>query len=127
MPKLLEPKRARARRTLRGSLAMAGAKAGVFTLGVAVALLGSVVVADLSGAPSGSGPSWTPPPVDPALSLIAEHRCSTTGFGDGETPASALLRHRGVVEQVSFARGWAAHEGREPGTLVAVCRAPLSR
>ncbi|MDO3395307.1 hypothetical protein [Nocardioides cremeus] len=54
--------------------------------------------------------------------LMSDHRCSTTGFADGSLPGSALLRtERGQLRVVGFARGWQAHEGLLPGTLVAVC------
>lgn len=54
--------------------------------------------------------------------LMSGHRCSTTGFADGSLPAAALLRtERGQLRVVGFARGWQAHEGLLPGTLVAVC------
>lgn len=72
----------------------------------------------------------TPPtPTDPSSigaaqveRLMSDHRCSTTGFADGSLPGSALLRtERGQLRVVGFARGWQAHEGLLPGTLVAVC------
>ena len=54
--------------------------------------------------------------------LMDDHRCSTTGFADGSLPGAALLRtERGQLRVVGFARGWQAHEGLLPGTLVAVC------
>lgn len=54
--------------------------------------------------------------------LMEAERCSYTGFGADVIPAKALLRtDADTVEVVSFARGWAAYEGRRPGTLVAVC------
>ncbi|WP_261818981.1 hypothetical protein [Nocardioides sp. OK12] len=63
-----------------------------------------------------------PDPVAQVADLMADHRCSTTGFLDGSLPSAALLRTpRGQLRVVSFARGWAAHEGVRPGTLVAVC------
>jgi hypothetical protein len=58
--------------------------------------------------------------------MIARFRCSTTGFAGREIPASALVRRDGVVRHVSFEAGWAAYQGTRPGTLVAVCRAPLT-
>lgn len=70
-------------------------------------------------------PGATSDRLDPAAHLdrlMGDHRCSTTGFLDGSLPSAALLRTpRGTLRMVSFARGWAAHEGVLPGTLVAVC------
>lgn len=61
-------------------------------------------------------------PVAQLEDLMADHRCSATGFVDGSLPEAALLRTpRGRLRVVSFARGWEAHEGLRPGTLVAVC------
>ena len=55
--------------------------------------------------------------------LMTRERCSYTGFGAGVIPARAILRTgTDTVRVVSFARGWAAYEGRRPGVLVAVCR-----
>lgn len=54
--------------------------------------------------------------------LMAEHRCSASGFGPDVIPGSALvLRHR-HVRHVSFDVGWAVYTGDAPGTLLAVCR-----
>lgn len=74
-------------------------------------------------------PAATAPQVDRALQqLMTDHRCTTTGFPDGAIPASTLLRSPdGHLRVVSFARGWAAHEGTAPGELVAVCLGPSER
>ena len=57
--------------------------------------------------------------------LMVRHTCSRTGF-EHRVPASALLlTPAGNVRHVSFARGWASHQGERPGTLLAVCLAPL--
>lgn len=87
------------------------------------AVLGAVITigatAHVSAEPA------TPPAlqVDTALEqLMADHRCTTTGFPDGAIPASSLLRTPdGQLRVVSFARGWAALQGTAPGELVAVC------
>ena len=65
--------------------------------------------------------------IDPHVqSLMTRYRCSTTGFGAGTIPASALIRtERGRVRMVSFDRGWAIHTGDRPGTLMAVCLGEL--
>lgn len=70
----------------------------------------------------GSGPAPVAPVASQLETLMADHRCSTTGLPDGTIPAAALLRTpSGRLRVVSFARGWAAHEGVQPGELVAVC------
>lgn len=73
-----------------------------------------------------AAPSVVPTPVDTGLDrLMADHRCSTSGFADGSIPAASILRtSEGELRVVSFARGWAAYEGDLPGELVAVCRGP---
>ena len=52
---------------------------------------------------------------------MAEHDCTTTGFGDRATPRSALIRHQGRIEHVSFERAWSVFTGEQPGVLLAVC------
>lgn len=74
-------------------------------------------------------PAVTSPQVDTALQqLMADHRCTTTGFPDGGIPTSTLLRNPdGQLRVVSFSRGWAALQGTAPGELVAVCLGPRER
>lgn len=62
---------------------------------------------------------------DAAAQLMAAHGCRRDGL-PGAIPGSAVIRVDATVRLVSFDRGWAAHEGRAPGTLVAVCPEPLS-
>lgn len=123
MMALLERPGNRPQRTLRGHLRLAAAKAAVFTIALVASFFTLLVVADLNR-PAAEVPVQQT--VDPAVAKIAELRCSTTGFPNGEIPASALVRRGRSLEQVSFGAGWAAYEGRAPGTLVAVCRAPLA-
>lgn len=52
---------------------------------------------------------------------MAEHECTTTGFGDSADPRSALIRHQGRLQHVSFERAWSVFTGEQPGELVAVC------
>lgn len=120
---LLERPGRRPTRTLRGHLGLAAAKAVAFTVALAGSFLTFLVLADLQGTAPNVPVRET---VDPAIAKIAEFRCSTTGFPDGEVPASALVRRDGDIVQVTFGAGWAAYEGKAPGTLVAVCRAPLA-
>ncbi len=54
--------------------------------------------------------------------LMSDHRCSTTGFGPGVIPGSALVLRAERVRHVSFDEGWAVYTGDRPGTLLAVCR-----
>ena len=88
-------------------------------------VLGAVVSIGLAShvqaEPAAPPPAATP--VDAQLArLMTDHRCSTTGFADGSIPAASLIRTpTGELRVVSFARGWAAHEGVSPGELVAVC------
>lgn len=65
--------------------------------------------------------------IDPHVQhLMTRYRCSTTGFGAGTIPASALIQtERGQVRMVSFDRGWAIHTNNGPGTLMAVCLGEL--
>lgn len=88
-------------------------------------VLGAVVSLGLAShvqaEPAAPPPAATP--VDAQLArLMTDHRCSTIGFADGSIPAASLIRTpAGELRVVSFARGWAAHEGVSPGELVAVC------
>lgn len=53
---------------------------------------------------------------------IRQHHCSTSGFGDGSEPPTALIRTgHGRLRVVPFALGWEVFTGERPGTLVAVC------
>lgn len=109
--------------SLRGALKAGTTRAGAVLLAVAVALVGGTAALDRAG--TGRTPVE---PVDPEVALIAEKRCSATGFRNDETPASALIRtFAGELRHVTFERGWAAYEGRAPGMLVAVCRTPPDR
>lgn len=54
--------------------------------------------------------------------LMVRHRCSSTGFGADEIPASTLVLRAGDIRHVSFDHGWAVHTGARAGTLLAVCR-----
>lgn len=91
----------------------------------AVLAVAAVLTGTLAGGPS---PSGSPPdPTGDRLERLMElHGCSTSGLEDGTVPASAVLRSRaGALRMVDFDRGWAAYEGTQPGTLVAVCARPL--
>jgi hypothetical protein len=98
-------------------------------LSVAKALaLGLVLVVLVSGIATRS-PAHTQRPTALRLDLgakdlqraMAEHHCTTTGFGDSASPRSALIRHHGVLRHVSFERAWSVFTGEEPGQLLAVC------
>lgn len=54
--------------------------------------------------------------------LMDRFECSPSGFGPDVIPNSALIHRAGIVRHVSFDRGWAVFTGKEPGTLMAVCR-----
>lgn len=54
--------------------------------------------------------------------LMARHACSSTGFGPGVVPASALVLRHGKLRHVSFDDGWDTYTGTTSGTLVAVCQ-----
>ena len=59
---------------------------------------------------------------------MAAHTCSASGFGDRQVPASALVRTPdGRLRAVTFDRGWAVHQNRAPGRLVAVCLDEVTR
>ena len=60
---------------------------------------------------------------DEATSRILErNNCSTTGFGPGVIPTSAVIRDaHGRTRLVSFDRGWAVFNNEQPGELIAVC------
>lgn len=111
--------------TLRGAMTLGTVKAAALSLTFAVSFLGSAVVADLTDSRARHGPP-APVAVDPTVAMIAKYRCSTTGFAGEQVPASALVRRGGVLQQVSFDAGRATYQGRRPGSLVAVCRAPLA-
>jgi hypothetical protein len=54
--------------------------------------------------------------------LLEVHRCSVTGFGDGRTPRSAIVRSAaGRLRHVTFDAGWRVYTAHGPATLVAVC------
>lgn len=100
------------------------------TLGLVVSVLVlaglGLVGAPASGPASGAaGPATAATPaVDVVLQrMMTARQCSTQGLAPSEIPASALVRTpAGRLRLVSFDRGWAVHEGRAAGTLVAVCR-----
>ncbi|MEP7738079.1 hypothetical protein ABKW28_10535 [Nocardioides sp. 31GB23] len=97
---------------------------GVVKLGVVVAIIAVVTGTIVSG----TTPSRAPvdPRSDRLTSLMAAYDCSTTGLDDGVVPGSAVLRSpEGALRMVTFERGWASYDGSRPGTLVAVCAAPL--
>lgn len=109
--------------SLRHALRRAVIQTGLFSGVLLGMLLGHAVLAD-AGSPPVERPATSY--VDPVVALMAEKRCSATGFRDDTLPASALVRTpAGDVRQVSFDHGWAVHQGHLPGILVAVCRAPL--
>ncbi|MFC6285540.1 hypothetical protein ACFP3Q_06370 [Nocardioides sp. GCM10027113] len=94
------------------------------TLGV-----GLVMVANAGGAEPALEPS--PPPstvgqeASPETRLIQRYDCSVTGFGDGRTPQSAIVRTpAGELRVTSFEEGWRVHTGDGPRQLLAVCLHP---
>lgn len=108
--------------SLRRAIALAVVRTWVCLAAVVTSYVAGGVLTDLSA--RGSGPEVRHP--DPAVAMMAEHRCSTAGLADGEVPASTLIRTPdGEVRQVSFARGWQVHLRGGPAVLVAVCRGPL--
>jgi len=112
------------RRSLPQLVVIAVAKAVVATLAVFAGYVATAVHSDFTDIAEGRR---TPPAmgdVDPARVLIAEHDCSTTGFGDRVVP-SALVRRDGRLALVSFDEGLAVSEGRLPGTLLALCLDPV--
>jgi hypothetical protein len=112
------------RRSLPQTMARAVAKAVAVTLTLLLSYVTTAVVADMSQLATGRQ-NPEPAVVDPAARPIEQHDCSTQGLGD-EIPASALVRRGQSVVLVTFDEGWAVHEGHPPGTLVVVCRAPVS-
>ncbi|MDO9457871.1 hypothetical protein [Nocardioides sp.] len=81
----------------------------------------SPVVADRAQGPTGS-PLSAPTELD---SLMTRLDCSSTGFGPGVLPGSALVERDARVQHVSFDDGWAVHTGTAEGELLAVCRTDL--
>jgi hypothetical protein len=90
------------------------------------AVLGTVITIGATAHVSAEPAAPREPATDTALEqLMADHRCTTTGFPDGAIPASTLLRNReGHLRVVTFERGWAALQGTAPGEVVAVCLGP---
>jgi hypothetical protein len=91
-------------------------------------LLGVVLVVLVSGFADGTPPrthDQTASALDPGgkdlQRAMAEHHCTTTGFGDTASPLSALVRHQGRLRHVSFERAWSVFTGERPGELLAVC------
>ena len=112
------------RRSLPQTLTRALVKAVAVTFAFLVSYVSSAVVADMATLAEGQHDDQLTM-VDPATELIEQNDCSTSGLGD-EVPASALVRRDSGVSLVPFAEAWAVHQGELPGTLVAVCRAPVS-
>lgn len=94
----------------------------VATLGVLLVLLGSALVVPASAPEE---PTQTRPVEASSRWMertLRAYDCSTTGFGPGTTPATALVRRGGRVQVVSFDEGWSVFTGDRRGTLLAVCR-----
>ena len=76
----------------------------------------------VSGGPLTAGRVVEQPSADETR-MIARHDCSSTGFGPGVIPGSALVRGTdGQLRVVSFDRGWRIYTRRGAARLVAVCR-----
>ena len=116
-----------------GQVVLAAAKA---------ALIGSIVVAGWTDAATTTGVAVPPvverharhedaaqlgePTAGRADHLLERaldgHRCSVTGFRDGRTPRSAIVRSAaGRLRHVTFDAGWRVYTAHGPATLVAVC------
>lgn len=113
----------------RPSLALHCARAVV----TACVLSASIVVAMVGAAeraePSGSTPAplTVTQPDTPETRLMRRFDCSVTGYGDGSTPQSAIVRvPSGRLRVVSFQEGWAVHVAEGPAQLVAVCLRPAT-
>jgi hypothetical protein len=107
---------------------------------VKLALLGSIVAAGWADAATSTGTA-VPPVVErragdgvlpgapgagpggPVLQRELDvHRCSVSGFPDGRTPRSALVRTAtGRLRHVSFDAGWRVYTTHGAARLVAVC------
>ncbi|GAA4368602.1 hypothetical protein [Nocardioides caricicola] len=71
-------------------------------------------------------PTPTAPPADQtsarAFRMLDAHACSTTGFGAGEQPLSAVVRSPdGRLRFVDFDTGWRVYTERGAASLIAVC------
>ncbi len=92
------------------------------TAAALTAVVGAGALSILDTEPSRRAAEQVGAPDTGLAELLARHRCSRTGFGEGVIPGAALLRHLdGHLEVVSFDRGWASFTGDRPGQLVAVC------
>lgn len=111
----------------RPSLARHCAKAVVTACALSAAL-GVVMVGEAGRAePSGSTPAplTVTQPATPETLLMRRFDCSVTGYGDGSTPQSAIVRApSGRLRVVSFSEGWKVHVADGPAQLVAVCLRP---
>ena len=105
------------RRAVRRTLALTAASALVVVGGAGVAQVGTP--ADPS-----PGTSYETPVPGRAADLFEQYDCSVTGFGDGRTPRSAIVRADGDIRVVTFQEGWRVHVTRGPATLVGVCLEP---
>lgn len=89
----------------------------------------AVSTATVSTAPGGvTAAQESPAPVAGQArldKLAARHACSATGFGAEVIPGSSLVLKDDKVRHVSFDEGWAIYTGKQPGTLLAVCRVPV--
>jgi len=105
-------------RPLKAALRLAVVKAVAVSFALVAGYVSAAVVADLSEAPEDIAAAD-----QAAARLLAEHQCSTIGL-DRPDMHSAFVRHGGQIRHVSLEEARAVRDGRQPGTLVAVCRSP---
>ena len=108
------------RRAVRRTLALTAAAALVVVGGAGVAQVGTP-------AEPSPGTTYESPVPRRAAGLFEQYDCSGTGFGDGRTPRSAIVRQDGDLRVVTFEEGWRVHIARGQAGLVAVCLEPPSR
>ena len=106
-------------RPLKAALRLAVLKAVGVSAALVVGYVSAAVTADLGGDPQPDVATAD----QAAARLLAENQCSTNALDPAEV-RSAFVRRAGSIHHVTLDEAMAVREGRRPGTLVAVCRAP---
>lgn len=119
--KLLRIHRSPSPRTIPAALRFAFVKAVAVTVALVFGYVSAAVFADFR-IPSSEG---APTAEQAAAELLIENQCTSTGLL-GASAHSALVRRDGQLFHVTLEEGNAVYQGRSPGTVVAVCRRPVT-
>lgn len=103
-------------------------KGSVITVAGLLLVVGGAGVTQVQQAGEPRSATWRPAPESsPSIARLMERfDCSSLGYGDEETPQSALVRDPGGrVRVVTFDEGWSVYTARDERELVAVCLHPV--